>query len=35
MTHHIKYQTKTPLSHDSGDPWKGAVQFLVGHVIAS
>ena len=23
-----------PLSHDGGDPWEGAVQFLVGHVIA-
>ena len=27
-------QTKTPLSHDGGYPWDGAVQFFVGHVVA-
>ena len=34
MTHHMTGQTKTLLSHDGGDPWEGAVQLLVGHVIA-
>ena len=34
MTHHMTCQSKTP-SHSGGDPWKGSVQFLVGHVIAS
>ena len=33
-THHMTCQTKTSLSHDSGDSWKGAVLFLVGQVIA-
>ncbi|KAI0232643.1 hypothetical protein LSAT2_017040 [Lamellibrachia satsuma] len=28
MTHHMTCQTKTPLFHDGGDPWGGAVQFL-------
>ena len=28
-------QMKTPLSHDGGNPWEGAVQFLVGDMIAS
>ena len=34
MAHHMTCQTKTPLSHDGGDPWEEAVQFLVGHVVA-
>ena len=34
MTQHMTCQTKAPLSHDGGDPWEGAVQFMVGHVIA-
>ena len=34
MAHHMTCQTKTPVSHDGGDPWEGAVQFLVGHVVA-
>ncbi|KAI0231731.1 hypothetical protein LSAT2_017903 [Lamellibrachia satsuma] len=33
MAHHMTCQTKTPLSRDGGDPWEGAVQFLVGHVL--
>ena len=35
MAHNITCQMKTPLSHDGGDAWEGAVQFLVGHVVAS
>ena len=35
MVHHMTCQTKTLLSHDGGDLWEGAVQFLVGHVGGS
>ncbi|KAI0210635.1 hypothetical protein LSAT2_004585 [Lamellibrachia satsuma] len=31
MAQHMTCQTKTPLSHDGGDLWEGAVQFLDGH----
>ncbi|KAI0218569.1 hypothetical protein LSAT2_029707 [Lamellibrachia satsuma] len=33
MAHHMTCQMKTPLSHDGDDPWEGAIQFLVGHVV--
>ncbi|KAI0219923.1 hypothetical protein LSAT2_028546 [Lamellibrachia satsuma] len=34
MTHYMTCRTKKPLSHEGGDPWEGAMQFLVGHVMA-
>ena len=34
IVHHMTCQRKTTLSYDGGDPWEGAVQFLVGHVVA-
>ncbi|KAI0212982.1 Calcineurin-binding protein cabin-1 [Lamellibrachia satsuma] len=32
MAHLMTCQTKTPLSHDGGDPWEGVVQFLCAHM---
>ena len=34
MTNHMTCQIKMPLFHDGGDPWEGAVQFVVDRVVA-